>query len=126
MRKVVAAPFVSLDGLMAGPNGELAWNEPYFDEEMAGYLHDHFSTLDTLVLATWDIRSNERPVVSHDGSFLAKAHEMGLQSIGSMLHVHSDHAPISKRRGSVCAPCVFLDQATSLLLLSCAPGTGFA
>jgi len=30
------------------------------------------------VLATWDIRSNERPVVPHDGSFLAKAHEMGL------------------------------------------------
>src|SRR5258708_1136797 len=57
------------------------------------------------VLATWDIRSNERPVVPHDGSFLAKVHEMGLQSIGSTLHVHSDHAPISKRRGSICSMC---------------------
>jgi len=49
MRKVVAAPFVSLDGFMAGPNGELEWNEPYFDEEMTGYLHEHFSSLDTLL-----------------------------------------------------------------------------
>ena len=79
-----------------------------------------------VVLATWDIRSNKRSVVPHDGSLLAKAHEMGLQSIGSMLHVHSDHAPISKRRGSIRAPCVFLNQATSLLLLSCTPRTGFA
>jgi len=29
-------------------------------------------------------------------------------------------------KGSICAVDVFLDQATSLLLLSCAPRTGFA
>jgi putative transposase len=34
------------------------------------------------VLATWDIRSNEVPVMPDEGSFLAKAHKMGLQSIG--------------------------------------------
>jgi dihydrofolate reductase len=49
MRKVVAAPFVSLDGFMAGPNREIEWNEPYFDEEMEGYVQEHLSTLDTLL-----------------------------------------------------------------------------
>ena len=38
MRKVIASPFVTLDGLMAGPQGELEWNEPYFDEEMGNYV----------------------------------------------------------------------------------------
>jgi dihydrofolate reductase len=49
MRKVIASPFVSLDGFMAGPNGEIEWNEPYFDEEMAGYINELFTTLDTLL-----------------------------------------------------------------------------
>ncbi len=49
MRKVIASPFVSLDGFMAGPNGEIDWNEPYFDEEMAVYINELFTTLDTLL-----------------------------------------------------------------------------
>jgi hypothetical protein len=38
MRKVVASPFTSLDGFMSGPNGEIEWNVPYFDEEMASFV----------------------------------------------------------------------------------------
>ncbi len=49
MRKVIASPFVTLDGYMAGPHGELEWNEPYFDAEMAGYVNEQFGTLDTLL-----------------------------------------------------------------------------
>jgi dihydrofolate reductase len=49
MRKVIASPFVTLDGFMAGPQGELDWNEPYFDEEMANYIGDQFSAVDTIL-----------------------------------------------------------------------------
>src|SRR5215469_12730186 len=49
MRKVIASPFVTLDGFMAGPQGEIDWNEPYFDEEMARYVGEQFAALDTLL-----------------------------------------------------------------------------
>lgn len=49
MRKVIASAFLSLDGFMTGPQGEIDWNEPYFDEEMAGYVGEQFATLDTLL-----------------------------------------------------------------------------
>src|SRR6266702_981900 len=52
-------------------------------EEVFGrpLLQPLYALLDS-VLATWDIRSNEVPVMPDEGSFLAKAHKMGLQSIG--------------------------------------------
>lgn len=49
MRKVIAHPFVSLDGFMAGPQGEIDWNEPYFDEEMARYIGEEFNTVGTIL-----------------------------------------------------------------------------
>jgi dihydrofolate reductase len=49
MRKVIASPFVTLDGFMAGPHGEIDWNVPYFDEEMAAYVHEQFEEVDTLL-----------------------------------------------------------------------------
>ena len=49
MRKVVASPFTSLDSFMSGLNGEIGWNEPYFDEEMAGFVHEVLEGLDTLL-----------------------------------------------------------------------------
>jgi len=49
MRKVIASPFVTLDGFMAGPQGEIDWNEPYFDEEMARYVGEQFASVDTLL-----------------------------------------------------------------------------
>ncbi len=48
MRKVIASPFVTLDGFMAGPQGEIDWNEPYFDEEMANYVGKQFDSVDTI------------------------------------------------------------------------------
>jgi len=49
MREVIASPFVTLDGFMAGPQGEIDWNEPYFDEEMARYVGEQFASVDTLL-----------------------------------------------------------------------------
>ncbi len=50
MRKVVASPFTSLDGFMSRPNGEIEWNRPYFDEEMASFVQEVLGSLDTLLL----------------------------------------------------------------------------
>ena len=49
MRKVVASPFTSLDGFMSGPQGEIEWNMPYFDEEMASFVKDILEGTDTLL-----------------------------------------------------------------------------
>lgn len=49
MRKVIAHSFVTLDGFMAGPQGEIDWNEPYFDEEMASYVGEEFATVGTIL-----------------------------------------------------------------------------
>jgi hypothetical protein len=49
MRKVIADAFVTLDGFMAGPQGEIDWNEPYFDEEMARYVGEEFATVGTIL-----------------------------------------------------------------------------
>jgi hypothetical protein len=46
------------------------------------------------VLATWDIRSENRPIVPNGASFFAKAGEMRVQSTRSMLLVFSGHTPI--------------------------------
>src|SRR5436190_16503166 len=55
------------------------------------------------VLATWDIRSENRPVVHDGASFFAKACEMRVQSTRSMLLVFSGHTPIfTKERFSWC------------------------
>jgi hypothetical protein len=43
MRKVIASPFVTLDGFMAGPYGEIDWNGQYFDEEMGNYIGEQFA-----------------------------------------------------------------------------------
>ena len=59
-----------------------------------------------VVLATWDIRSGNRPVVYDEGGFLVKAREMRVQSTRSILRMRSDHAPIfTKKRFYLC--CVF-------------------
>ena len=48
MRRLIASPFVTLDGYMAGPHGEIDWNVPYFDEEMVAYVGEQFATVGTL------------------------------------------------------------------------------
>jgi dihydrofolate reductase len=49
MRKVIASPFTSLDGFMSGPKGEIEWNVPYFDEEMAGVVEEQLEDVGALL-----------------------------------------------------------------------------
>lgn len=50
MRKVIASAWVTLDGFIAGPNGEMDWIGESFDEAMGKYESDLVSGADTLIL----------------------------------------------------------------------------
>ena len=45
MRKIISFMHVSLDGFVAGPNGEMDWIK--FDEEMFDYIGKRISESDT-------------------------------------------------------------------------------
>jgi len=51
MRKLIVTMWVTLDGFIAGPNGEMNWIGEHFDQEAMGkYEDDLVSAADTLVL----------------------------------------------------------------------------
>jgi len=55
MRKVVAAEYVTLDGVMTDPGGEGeieygGWHNPYFDDDLAKYQFDQLFASDALLL----------------------------------------------------------------------------
>ena len=53
MRKVVLSMFVTLDGFISGPNGELDWmpgTPGRLDEEVDRYLFDMLDEMDTMLL----------------------------------------------------------------------------
>jgi dihydrofolate reductase len=55
MRKVVAAEYVTVDGVMTDPGGvgeidQGGWSNPYFDDELAKYQSDQLFASDALVL----------------------------------------------------------------------------
>jgi dihydrofolate reductase len=80
MRKVIASSFVTLDGFMAGPQGELDWNEPYFDEEMATYISEQFRIVDTILFGrvTYELFAQYWPVqgVKDDPIFAEKMNSL--------------------------------------------------
>ncbi len=81
---------------------------------------------DALRHSAWDIRS-ENWCVAHDGtSLLAESCEMRVQSTWSILLVFSGNAPVFRRRGSIRAECIHLNQATRLFQLSRLPRACFA
>lgn len=49
MSKVIAAPFVTVDGLIAGPNGEMDWNIAGFNDEMGKWVDQVYSRADTFL-----------------------------------------------------------------------------
>ena len=55
MRKLIVSDYVSLDGFIAGPDGEIDWF--VWDEEMAEYSRDLLSSIDTLLFGrvTYDV-----------------------------------------------------------------------
>jgi dihydrofolate reductase len=50
MRKVILSTNVTLDGFMAGPNGELDWHFSNWNEEMEKYAYEQLSTMDTILV----------------------------------------------------------------------------
>ncbi|GER91489.1 hypothetical protein KDW_56510 [Dictyobacter vulcani] len=50
MRKIITTMWVSLDGFIAGPNGEMDWIGELYDEAMGVYEHNFVSSADTLLL----------------------------------------------------------------------------
>ena len=50
MRKIVVSMWITLDGFIAGPNGDMDWVNAIFDEAMANYEAEVVGAADTLVL----------------------------------------------------------------------------
>ncbi len=50
MRKVIVTMWMTLDGFIAGPNGEMDWVAEGFDEAMGTYEYEVVSAADTLLL----------------------------------------------------------------------------
>jgi len=50
MRKIITTMWVTLDGYIAGPNGEMDWIGEIYDEAMGTYESDLVSSADTLLL----------------------------------------------------------------------------
>lgn len=50
MRKIITTTWVTLDGFIAGPNGEMDWIGENYDEAMGNYEYDLVSSADTLLL----------------------------------------------------------------------------
>ncbi|MGB8346187.1 MAG: dihydrofolate reductase family protein [Ktedonobacteraceae bacterium] len=50
MRKIIVTMWVTLDGFIAGPDGEMDWISGLYDEAMGNYEFDLVSAADTLML----------------------------------------------------------------------------
>ncbi len=50
MRKIITTTWVTLDGFIAGPNGEMDWIGEIYDDAMSSYENDLVSEADTLLL----------------------------------------------------------------------------
>lgn len=50
MRKIITTTWVTLDGFIAGPDGDMGWVGESFDERMGQYEYDLVSAADTLLL----------------------------------------------------------------------------
>ena len=50
MRKIITTTWVTLDGYIAGPNGEMDWVAEHYDDAMAAYETEIVSQADTLLL----------------------------------------------------------------------------
>ncbi len=50
MRKIIVTMWMTLDGYITGPNGEMDWIGEFYDEAMGNYEYDLVSGADTLLL----------------------------------------------------------------------------
>lgn len=63
MRKVILSTNITLDGFMAGSNGELDWHFQNWNEEMEKYAYEQLSTMDTILVGrvTYQLMANYWP-----------------------------------------------------------------
>jgi dihydrofolate reductase len=66
MRKVIASTFVTLDGLMVGPNEEMDWVLDNLDGEMENDVADQLKSVDAILLGrvTYQIMANYWPTAT--------------------------------------------------------------
>jgi dihydrofolate reductase len=71
MRKVIASTFVTLDGLMVGPNEEMDWVLDNLDGEMENDIADQLKNVDAILLGrvTYQIMANYWPTAT-TGAFV--------------------------------------------------------
>lgn len=71
MRRIIVSMNISLDGFIAGPDGELDWHFRSWTNEMAESLVEQLSRADTILLGgnTYSAMANYWPAVSTDLSF---------------------------------------------------------
>lgn len=68
MKKVIVSINVTLDDFMAGPNGELDWHFPHWNEEMTAFAHDQLRSVDTILLGrvTYEAMADYWPAAAHN------------------------------------------------------------
>ncbi|MEW6144244.1 MAG: dihydrofolate reductase family protein [Thermodesulfobacteriota bacterium] len=64
MRKVIVSNLISLDGFIAGPNGEIDWFG--WDEELESYCRDQLGSMDTILFGrvTYELMAGYWPAAS--------------------------------------------------------------
>jgi dihydrofolate reductase len=68
VRNIIVSMRVTLDGFIAGPNGEMDWMEAFFDEALANYESELQKTVDTTLFGRVTYQGFESfwPQVAHD------------------------------------------------------------
>ncbi len=63
MRRTIASEFISADGYIAGPTGDMTWVTGNFNEEMGKYAGDLMESMDTILLGrvTYQMMANAWP-----------------------------------------------------------------
>ncbi|WP_405146062.1 dihydrofolate reductase family protein [Sphaerisporangium sp. NBC_01403] len=76
MRKVILAEFLTLDGFIEGPAGEMDWDMEVFDDDMERYADEQITGVDTLLLGrrTYEIFAGAWP--KETGEFADKMNGM--------------------------------------------------
>ena len=80
MRKIVVTMWITLDGFIAGPNGEMNWVTDLFDSDMGKYEDELMTSADTLLLGRLTYQSfagswpkvPDNPSVSEDEKAYAR------------------------------------------------------
>jgi dihydrofolate reductase len=82
MRKLIVSMNISLDGFMAGSEGELNWHFDYWNEELAQFACEQLSNIDTIILG----RNTYEAMASYWETQTGLALERGDLAFGDMIN----------------------------------------